>query len=174
MVDAEEMQVREMDCIDCHNRPSHIYLSADQALDAKLLIGEISVELPFIKKQAMAIIGKEYVTHEQARESIAVELDDFYRKQYPDIYSTRRVELKRSIAGVQKAYTENVFPAMKIGWQTYASNIGHTYAQGCFRCHDEEHESEDGATISMDCETCHTILAEEEENPKILQTLLGI
>ncbi len=174
IADAEEMQVREMDCIDCHNRPSHIYLPADQALDAKLLTGEISVELPFIKKQAMAIIGRDYATHEQARESIADELDDFYRKQYPDIYSTRSVELKRSIAGVQKAYTENVFPAMKIGWQTYASNIGHTYAQGCFRCHDEEHESEDGATISMDCETCHTILAEEEENPKILQTLLGI
>ena len=33
--------MREMDCIDCHNRPSHIYLSPDDALDRKLAEGEI-------------------------------------------------------------------------------------------------------------------------------------
>ena len=44
---------------------------------------------------------------------------------------------------------------------------------GCFRCHNDEHETADGEVISMDCDTCHTILAEEEEDPEILKTLIG-
>ena len=31
-----------------------------------------------------------------------------------------------------------------------------------------------GETISMDCEACHIILAEDEANPKILETIKGI
>jgi hypothetical protein len=42
---------------------------------------------------------------------------------------------------------------------------------GCFRCHDDEHRTADGQTISQDCSTCHSLLAVEEENPEILATL---
>jgi ferredoxin len=35
------------------------------------------------------------------------------------------------------------------------------------------HESEAGEVISSDCTTCHVILAEDEKNPEILQTLQG-
>jgi hypothetical protein len=35
------------------------------------------------------------------------------------------------------------------------------------------HESPDGKTISADCNTCHTLLAIEEETPAILKTLQG-
>jgi hypothetical protein len=62
---------------------------------------------------------------------------------------------------------------MKIEWGTYTSHIGHDEDLGCFRCHDEEHQSDSGEAISMDCDTCHTILAEEEENPVILKELRG-
>ncbi len=51
---------------------------------------------------------------------------------------------------------------MKIGYNTYKSNLGHKDESGCFRCHDEMHTTADGETLSQDCDTCHLILAEEE------------
>jgi hypothetical protein len=43
---------------------------------------------------------------------------------------------------------------------------------GCFRCHDEQHTTADGKTISQDCSTCHSLLAQEEKDPEILKKLL--
>ena len=170
---AADLQERVMDCIDCHNRPSHVYLSADRAIDNNILIRRIPQELPFIKQQAMAAVEVEYKTQGDARTAIASHLTQFYKKQYPDLYSSQRQLIETAIAGVQAAYVENVFPEMNIQWNTYASNLGHDDELGCFRCHNEEHESTEGEVISMDCDTCHTILAEEEEDPEIIRTLLG-
>jgi hypothetical protein len=179
--DAEEVlqkagpavEVRTMDCIDCHNRPSHIYLSPERALDNKILSGEIPHELPFIKRQAMEVVLKPYATQQEARTAIATELTGWYQKNYPQIVQQQAALLERAIAGIQAAYSGNAFPEMKIEWNTYPNHIGHMEAPGCFRCHDEEHETASGATISMDCETCHVILAEDEKDPAILKTLYG-
>jgi hypothetical protein len=65
---------------------------------------------------------------------------------------------------------------MSISWGTYVNHIGHpdmSAEVGCFRCHDEEHRTSDGRAISQDCSTCHSVLAQEEENPEILKTLLS-
>jgi cytochrome c2 len=43
---------------------------------------------------------------------------------------------------------------------------------GCFRCHDEQHTAKDGKTISQECTTCHSLLAQEEKDPQVLKTLL--
>ncbi|WP_303721547.1 NapC/NirT family cytochrome c [Malonomonas rubra] len=174
LAEAEELQVREMDCMDCHNRPSHVYLPPDKAIDAKLLINEIPKDLPYIKRQAMAVATEtEYATQDEARTAIASGLVEFYKQNYPDIYAGEREKVDRAVAGVQEAYVQNVFPEMGIQWNTYISHLGHANEMGCFRCHNEEHEAENGEVISMDCDTCHTILAEEEDDPEILETLLG-
>lgn len=173
LADAEHRQERVMDCIDCHNRPSHIYLPADQAVDNKILANLIPIDLPYIKQQAMKAVSVVYKTQEEARTAIATELSNYYQNNYPDIYQKNRTQVDKAITGVQAAYLENVFPEMGIQWNTYSSNLGHTNEMGCFRCHNEEHESTNGEIISMDCDTCHTILAEEEGDPEILKTLLG-
>jgi nitrate/TMAO reductase-like tetraheme cytochrome c subunit len=171
---ATHLQERVMDCMDCHNRPSHVYLPAGQALDEKLLTNEIPNDLPYIKQQAMAAVtGAEYATKREARTAIANALTEFYKQNYADIYANNRKKVDQAVAGVQAAYLENVFPEMGIQWDTYPSHLGHTNEMGCFRCHNEEHEAENGDVISMDCDTCHTILAEDEENPEILETLIG-
>lgn len=170
---AEQLQQRVMDCIDCHNRPSHIYLPADEAINGKILTNQIPSNLPYIKQQAMVVVGVKYKTQEEARKAVANGLDSYYKTNYPDIYANNRQLVEKAITGVQAAYQENVFPEMGIQWGTYTSNIGHTNEMGCFRCHNEEHESTSGEVISMDCDTCHTILAEEEEDPEILKTLFG-
>jgi len=171
---ATNLQERVMDCIDCHNRPSHIYLSPERAVDNKILAGDIPVELPFVKQQAMAAVTEvEYKTQNEAKTAIASRLTTFYKQNYPDLYKTKEQLVDKAIAGVRAAYVENVFPEMNIQWNTYSSNLGHTNELGCWRCHNEEHESKDGEVISMDCDTCHTVLAEDEEDPEVIKTLLG-
>lgn len=171
---ATHLQERTMDCMDCHNRPSHVYLPADKAIDGKMITNEIPSDLPYIKQQAMAVVtAAEYTTGDEARTAIANGLTEFYKKSYADIYENDRAKVTKAIAGVQAAYQENVFPEMGVQWDTYSSHLGHANDLGCFRCHNEEHEAETGEVISMDCDTCHTILAEEEEDPEILKTLLG-
>ncbi len=164
---------RLMDCIDCHNRPTHIYLDADEALNHKLELGKIPVELPYIKKVAYDIVNQEFATHEEAKNAIATQLRAWYRKNYPELVESNMPLLEKAISGVQAAYTENVFPEMKIGWNTYENYLGHKDESGCFRCHDDSHETSAGETISMDCDTCHVILAEEEENPEVLSNIQG-
>jgi hypothetical protein len=171
---AEEVGTREMDCIDCHNRPTHVYLPANQAVNNKILSGDLPRDLPFIKKQVMEAVQKVYASQDEARTGIASELNTWYRKSYPDLVKQDSAKLEKAIAAAQAAYAENVFPEMNIQWGTYTNHIGHNEDIGCFRCHDEEHVAESGETISMDCDTCHTILAEGEANPEILKTLGGI
>jgi hypothetical protein len=66
---------------------------------------------------------------------------------------------------------ENVFPQMNVNWGTYPNNIGHDRFPGCFRCHDGQHVTKTGDSISQDCATCHELVAVEEENPKILKDI---
>ena len=65
---------------------------------------------------------------------------------------------------------------MKIEWGTYRSLLGHgpDFDNGCFRCHDGNHKTESGEEISSDCNTCHTILAEEEKDPAIRITSYNV
>jgi hypothetical protein len=164
---------RVMDCIDCHNRPSHIFLSPDEALDRALAEGDIPVDLPFIKRQAMAAITAEYRSSTEAATGIKTALESWYRENYAQLLKQQPQLLERAVAGVQAAYAGNVFPEMNVGWGTYVNHISHgpDFDTGCFRCHDGMHESADGQVISADCNTCHTLLAIEEENPAILNTL---
>ena len=170
-----EGEMREMDCIDCHNRPSHIYLSPDDALDRKLAEGEIPNQLPFIKRQAMELITVSYETGDLAREAITGELNSWYQENYPELVAANPKILEDAVKGVVAAYSDNVFPEMKVEWGTYINHIGHgpDFDIGCFRCHDDMHETPDGKTISADCNTCHTLLAIEEQDPKILKELQG-
>ena len=170
-----EGETRDMDCIDCHNRPSHIYLSADEALDRSLAEGDIPQELPYIKQQAIELITQEYETSEAAETAIRVGLNEWYEKNFPELVKSKPQLLEQAIEGAIDAYAGNVFPAMKVTWGTYVNHITHgpDFDIGCFRCHDDMHESPDGKVISADCNTCHTLLALEEENPKILQVLTG-
>lgn len=166
---------RVMDCIDCHNRPSHIYLPADEALDRKLAEGQIPLALPYIKRQALEIISAEYASTELATSSIRTGLSTWYRDQYPQLIADQPQLLETAIKGVVTAYTENVFPEMNVAFGTYVNHISHgpDFDIGCFRCHDDLHESADGRVISADCNTCHTLLAIDEPDPPILKTLQG-
>lgn len=160
-----------MDCMDCHNRPTHVFYSPEMALDQKLVTGLIPREIPFIKKQGLAAITKKYPSQDVARRGIAKDLMDWYRQEYPDIVAQKEDILQKAVFGVQQAYVENVFPRMNIDWYTYTSYTCHRGGSGCFRCHNDEFEAEGGKTITQDCDACHIILVEDEPARDIQQIL---
>jgi nitrate/TMAO reductase-like tetraheme cytochrome c subunit len=168
--EATHLLKRTMDCIDCHNRPSHVFKSVDQALDNKIFTNKIPQELPYIKREAKKVVSQEYRTQDEARAAIEEALRSFYQNEYPEVYQNQQNLVNQAIAGTRAAYVENVFPEMDIQWGTYTNNISH---DGCWRCHNYEHATEGGDVIAMDCNTCHTILAEEEEDPEVIRELIG-
>jgi hypothetical protein len=162
---------REMDCMDCHNRPSHAFQPPERAVDSAMEAGEISAALPFAKKQSVAILKAAYNSTSEATKDIPASFENFYRDKYPDICAQRLSEVRKSAIGLLAIYKRNVFPEMKVNWGSYPNNIGHMDFPGCFRCHDGSHASTDGKTISQDCNACHNLLAMDEANPKILSDL---
>lgn len=167
------LPVREMDCIDCHNRPTHTFELPDRAVDEAMYAGEISPSLPFAKKLSMQILKKTYANRAEAAVQIPAAFDEYYRDGFPAVFQQNQPEVRRSARGVLAIYDRNVFPAMKVTWGTYPNNLGHTDFPGCFRCHDDSHASSDGRKITQDCGACHTLLAVEEPSPQVL-TELGL
>jgi len=162
---------RTMDCIDCHNRPTHRYNMPMDEVDNAMANGYMDKTLPYIKRESMRLLRAEYVDQDQATEAIGRGIRTFYAENYPEIARVRAADIEKTIRELQVIYTSNVFPKMKVTWGTYPDHSKHFDSPGCWRCHDRKHKTEDGRKISRDCGLCHTILAQEEENPEILQTL---
>ena len=164
-------EVRVMDCVDCHNRPSHTFELPDRAVDRAFSEGLLSRDLPFLKKKAVELLKATYPDRAAAGERIAAGLTEFYKTTYPAAYGDHRALVEAASRQLVAIYERNVFPGMKVGWGTHPNNIGHEDFLGCFRCHDENHKASDGKTLTQDCDACHTILAAEESNPKVLADL---
>jgi len=151
-------QRRRMDCMDCHNRPSHpIAPSAARAVDEQLALEAIPKDLPFVRRESIRALEVEYPTEGEAMAGIARALGDFYRGAYKDVSDARRSDVDRAVRAVQGVYRRNVFPDMRVTFGTYPNHIGHVDAPGCFRCHNDELVAKDGRTIGQDCGTCHSI-----------------
>jgi len=169
----EKGEKRVMDCIDCHNRPTHAFELPENAVDLRISRGLVSAELPFVRKKAVELLKAEYPNRETAEKKIVEGLTGYYRSTYPDLYNTKRALIEQSAQNVANIYLRNVFPDMKVTWGVHPNNLGHNDFPGCFRCHDGSHTSADGQTISNDCTACHNLLAVQEENAKVL-TELGL
>ena len=167
----ERGERRLMDCIDCHNRPSHRFDLPENAVNQAMAAGQISSALPFAHKTSIELLKKDYATKLAAQTEVPEAFREYYRKNYFPTYNAQRAQVEQAAATLLEIYNVNVFPSMNLTWGTYPSNIGHTDSPGCFRCHDGSHQTKAGQDISQDCNSCHSLLAMDEENPKILQEL---
>jgi hypothetical protein len=156
-----KMEQRRMDCVDCHNRPTHVYTPPDRAVDQALASQRISIGLPFAKQQGVQVLTAEYKTNNQAMAAIAQQIPAFYKEKYPQLASTHSGDIQNMVLELQRIFRENIFPEMKVDWRTHPDNVGHYYFNGCFRCHDGNHTSKDGKVITKDCNSCHTVLAQQ-------------
>lgn len=150
--DPAQYTIRTMDCIDCHTRPSHRFLSPDEAVDAAIHAGLLDASVPWVKSNVVAVLIRPYKTTDGALQQIASSL----HASYPQLASANEV-----VAEAQRIYQENFFPEMKTDWRVHPDNIGHKISAGCFRCHDGNHATPDGKqVISASCNLCHIILAQ--------------
>lgn len=149
---------RTMDCIDCHNRPSHTMApTAERAVNERIATGEIPATLPFVRREAAKALKTSYPSQEAATEGIGKALREFYRANYEPVYMSKRQDVEKAVTATQTIYRRNVFPEMNVQFGTYPNNIGHMDSPGCFRCHDDSHKAADGKTIPQECDSCHAI-----------------
>jgi nitrate/TMAO reductase-like tetraheme cytochrome c subunit len=161
-----------MECVDCHNRPTHAFRLADPALDRALALGAVPATLPFIKKQGLAVLQATYASSAEAAQKIPAAIEAYYQQTYPRVYAQRKVDVAKAAQSILDIYNRNVFPEGGVTWGTYANDLGHIDSPGCFRCHDGSHTTADGKdTITQDCGACHQVLAMQDASPDILKTL---
>lgn len=153
-------QTRSMDCIDCHNRPSHNYKSPPVYFDNAMLTGAISKDIPFIKKVSMGILRDTFTNKDTALMKINDGITSFYKTSFSEYYAKNQTTIDKSISAIQKAFSENTFPKMKVTYDRYPEHIGHLESDGCFRCHNDAFIAADGTKISRNCNLCHTIVGQ--------------
>ena len=164
--DIEKLPIREMDCVDCHNRPAHAHDMPEAAVDRALAEGRINASLPFAKKTGVEILRKVY--RQGAEKEAAAAFIEYYRSKHPEVFAKEKAAVEYSAASLLAIYSRNIFPDMKVTWGTYPNNIGHSDFPGCFRCHDDDHKGGNAKTIAQECGSCHELLATDEKEPKVL------
>ena len=165
----EEVAWRTMDCVDCHNRPTHVYQLPEKAVDEAMRLGALDRKLPGVRREGLKAIQASYPSHEAAKTGIREALFGFYKKEHPELAEKEPKRIEEASDKLHEIYSTNVFPQMNIQWGTYRSMLGHE--GGCYRCHDNEHQTQRGEKIAKKCGMCHEVLAESEEEPEILDIL---
>ncbi len=167
----DSLETRLLDCVDCHNRPTHIYQMPEEAVDAALVDDAMDRTLPYVRREAVRLLRGSYLSEADATTGIADSLRAFYQREYPDVLTQSGDAVDAAARTITAIWRRNIFPDMNITWGTYPNHIGHRDFPGCFRCHDEEHATADGETIAQNCDNCHTLLAVEEESPAVLEQI---
>jgi nitrate/TMAO reductase-like tetraheme cytochrome c subunit len=162
---------RVMDCIDCHNRAAHTFVTAEEAINRAMAEGAISPDLPWVHKEGLELLKANYASEQEASARIPEQLQAFYSSQHPDVLTAKAAQVKSAGDELVTLYSQNVFPFMKVTWGTHPNHIGHMSYPGCFRCHDGGHSAKDGTSITQDCAACHNLLAVDEAKPKVLSDL---
>ncbi len=169
-----EGQARTMDCIDCHNRPTHMFSPPPKAIDWILETHPELLELPYFKKQAVIAIEGDYETHADGVETVRAGMLEFYADEFPEVVANQSELVAAGADLAARVYGRITFPEMDTNWETHPNHIGHDDFPGCWRCHDDEMATADGEhVIPMDCENCHVFLVEDAPEPPDLAALIN-
>jgi hypothetical protein len=162
-------ELRRVVCVDCHNRPTHSLLPPDRALDRSLETGRLDRTLPYVKRVGLEALTRSYSTEEEADRGIESVVRDHYRKLGGDFYELRKASVNQAVDEIRAVYHRNFFPRMKVDWRAYPDNIGHLIFDGCFRCHDGKHRTDDGRLVRKDCTVCHEFQLPAASDPSLLR-----
>jgi hypothetical protein len=122
--------------------------------------GEISQEIPFIKKLSMGILRQTFSNRDTALIMIKDSITKFYKSTYSDFYNDNSDIVNTAITNIGNKFYQNTFPIMNVTYDVYPDHIGHLESNGCFRCHNDSFKSESGRVISRDCNLCHSIVGQ--------------
>jgi len=152
-----EDEKRLMDCMDCHNRATHIFRSPEELIDMALAQGKIDSSLPFIKWLGLNALDPPNPSLAQAITKVET-IKEFYRTSYPQIYEGKEPAITEAIKELKEIARLTTFPDMKVSWKTYPDNISHQESPGCFRCHGKLEATtgdQKGQVIDVGCNSCH-------------------
>ena len=122
------LPVRVLDCVDCHNRPTHIFDSPYQALDVSMGMGRIDPAIPSIKVKAAEALLKAAGAGAQAR-GIAL-IPQLLSKEYSDFKDQSKIA--QAISETQMIFRDNFFPEMKTDWKARPQQYRALYLAGLF------------------------------------------
>ena len=130
------------------------------AVNLALSKGDISGDLPFIRTIGVELLNAEYETLDEALEAIPTELRDYYAGQYPSRSAELSEDIEKAVEVLLGIYEGNFFPEMNTDYRARENNLSHFVNDGCFRCHGGGQVNEAGESLSLECNTCHTIIAQ--------------
>jgi hypothetical protein len=159
-LDGPGVEVRRFDCMDCHNRPSHIFLPPALALNLALRARTISPELPYVRRIGLDLLNAEYAVREEAEEAIRNGLKVYYDEKHPELADSKRAEIQKATETLLTIYHDNFFPEMKTDYRARETHLSHFVNDGCFRCHNESMVNDEGEHLAYECRTCHLIVAQ--------------
>ena len=152
----DENSLKEMDCLTCHNRITHLVKQPEDAVDTLLANQVIDPAIPDIRLKSVQALRAVYQSQEQALTGIAA-LEEYYRVYYPDYYANNLGKIQAAVKSIQDVFQRSVFIEQKSDWNSHPDNVGHKYSPGCFRCHDGKHLNKDQQAIRLECNLCHSI-----------------
>jgi len=158
-------EVRAMDCVDCHNRATHIYEDPVRAVDNAMDRGEIDRAIPFARRQAVAALRGNYPPHVSAAAAIEQDFRGFYARQMPEVLREHGRAVTKAVETLQRIHARNIHPTMNVGWNPYPSHIGHENGVGCQRCHNPSMVDDAGKAVPYGCTLCHSMLAYDSPTP---------
>src|SRR4030065_2716925 len=154
--DLNESDLKEMDCVTCHNRVTHLVPMPEDQMDTALARGFIDKTIPDIRTKGIEVLSTNYTSQQEGLNGIAG-LDNYYQAYYPDYYASHYDSIQTAITYIQDIFTSSVNLDQKSDWDTHPNHVGHYYFAGCFRCHDGKHMDSNQQAIRLECNLCHTI-----------------
>jgi nitrate/TMAO reductase-like tetraheme cytochrome c subunit len=152
----QESDMKEMDCVTCHNRVTHLVPMPDDQMDTALARGFIEKTIPDIRAKGVEVLSATYTSQQDGLNGI-YGLENYYQSYYPDYYAANSAAIQNAISYIQTMYIDSVNIDQKSDWDTHPNNVGHLYFPGCYRCHDGKHMDSDQKAIRLECNLCHTI-----------------
>jgi len=151
-----ESKLKEVDCITCHNRISHLAQQPDEAVNEAMSRGIIDPGIPDIHRKGVEVLQAKYTGQQEAMNGIAA-LEDYYKTAYPDFYSANTAKVQKAVETLKEIFGRAVFYDQKSDWNSHPNNLGHQDFPGCFRCHDGKHLDAKQESIRLECNLCHSI-----------------
>jgi nitrate/TMAO reductase-like tetraheme cytochrome c subunit/mono/diheme cytochrome c family protein len=149
-----QSQLKQMDCITCHNRVTHDFQQPSISVDESISRGLISASIPNIRNRAVVALSATYASRDEAFKAMDAVAEAYKSTAY---YTGHEAEIQAAIDEIKAIYARTVFPDQKVDWTTHPNNLGHINTPGCFRCHDGKHLNDQNQAVRLECNLCHSI-----------------
>jgi NapC/NirT cytochrome c family protein len=166
---AEKMEKRRIDCIDCHNASGHPFTNPARLVDDAMEEGRIDRSLlPSIKARSDTIIQKSAGIGGPDKER-AAKFAQIINAEAPKDAPAKSKDAEKKFADtMQQILMLTSFSGDHNGkpltWKDFPNNVGHFDSPGCFRCHDGKHMNEKGEAVRLQCTLCHALPQVVREN----------